>query len=409
MVCFRWLGVAFVAGAFLTVHQAQAQSAVEAFYKGRQMDVMIGSEPGGGFDSYVRFVSPVVESYLPNRVSIVPINVTAASGSRAIGQLYRAKPDGYTVGIFDVPGMFIQQAVQGNSAYDLSKFAWFGCMGEGERYLMGVGANSPLKTFADVVALSKRRPVKFPVTGLEGTATAAAIIGTELLGIRRQLITGYKGSSDYIVAAIRGDSDAVISATSTMMRYARGGQLRILASFELHTSLPGVPDAIALGKPELDQITVERPVAAPPGTPAAIADILSGALAKALNDPKVVAWAKENDIIMRSKTPEEAAALVVIAAVAAAGGLRFCRAHQIRKIEGAGREFALLRRAGTGEGHRHGREIAHVIFGGVYAQMVGDGKRTELGIFPILLDGHPVAERVADDPVVVRLQNQLVA
>ena len=57
-------------------------------------------------------------------------------------------------------------------------------------------------------------------------------------------------------------------------------------------------------------ITVERPVAAPPGTPAAIAGILSGALAKALNDPKVVAWAKENDIIMRSKTPLEAAALV---------------------------------------------------------------------------------------------------
>ena len=72
---------------------------------------------------------------------------------------------------------FIQQAVQGNSAYDLSKFAWFGCMGEGERYLMGVGANSPLKTYADVEALSKKRPVKFPVTGLEGTATAAAIIG----------------------------------------------------------------------------------------------------------------------------------------------------------------------------------------------------------------------------------------
>jgi len=281
-----------------------------AQYPSKNIQFIIPYAPGGGFDSYVRFVAPVMEHTLPRAVSIVPMNVTAGSGARGITQLYRSKPDGYTIGIFDVPGMFIQQALQGSTAYDLSKFAWIGCMGEGERYLVGVGANSPLKTFADLQALSAKRAVKFSCTGLEGTATAAAIIGTEVLGIRRQLITGYRGSSDYIVAAIRGDSDAVISATSTMMRFAKAGQLRILASFEAHSSLPGIPDATRLGKPELDQITVERPVAAPPGTPIDIQNVLSAALAKALTDPKVVAWAKENDIVMRSKTPQEAAALV---------------------------------------------------------------------------------------------------
>jgi tripartite-type tricarboxylate transporter receptor subunit TctC len=281
-----------------------------AGFPAKNIQFIIPYAPGGGFDSNVRFVSPVIEQHLPNRVSIVPINITAGSGARGISQLYRSKPDGYTIGIFDVPGMFIQQALQGNNAYDLSKFAWIGCIGEGERYLVGVGANSPLKTFADLQALSRKRPVKFPVTGLEGTATAAAIVGTEVLGIRRQLITGYRGSSDYIVAAIRGDSDAVISATSTMMRFARAGQLRILASFETHTTIPGIPDATSLRKPELDQITVERPIAAPPGTPVEIQNILSSALAKALADPKVVAWARENDVVMHSKTPQEATALV---------------------------------------------------------------------------------------------------
>src|ERR1700704_532139 len=285
-------------------------SAASGVFPAKNIQFIIPYAAGGGFDSYVRFISPVIEQHLPNRVSVVPINVTAGSGARGISQLYRAKPDGYTIGIFDVPGMFIQQALQGNNAYDLSKFAWIGCMGEGERYLLGVGANSPLKTYADLQALSAKRPVKFAVTGLEGTATAAAIVGTEVLGIKRQLITGYRGSSDYIVAAIRGDSDAVISATSTMMRFARAGQLRILASFEARSTIPGIPDATSLGKPELDRITVERPVAAPPGTPAEIQNLLSAALAKALADPKVVAWAKENDVVMRSKTPQEATALV---------------------------------------------------------------------------------------------------
>lgn len=300
------LGASAAAPLVALARRACAASAFPA----KNIQFVIPYAAGGGFDTYVRFISPVIERYLPNRVSIVPINITAGSGSRGISQLYRSKPDGYTIGIFDVPGMFIQQAVQGNNAYDLSKFAWIGCMGEGEHYLVGVGANSQLKSFADLQALSAKRPVKFAVTGLEGTATAAAIISTEVLGIRRQLITGYRGSSDYIVAAIRGDSDAVISATSTMMRYARAGQLRILASFETKATLAGIPDATALGKPELARLTVERPVGAPPGTPPDVQATLSGALAKALSDPKVVAWAKENDVIMNPKTPEQAAALV---------------------------------------------------------------------------------------------------
>ena len=120
-------------------------------------------------------------------------------------QLYRAKPDGYTIGILNIPGMFILQQQQGAGAYDLSKFSWVGTMGEGERYVISVGSKSPLKTYADLKALSAKRPVKLSVTGPEGTAYAATMIGTQLLGLKTQLITGYKGSVDYVVAAIRGD------------------------------------------------------------------------------------------------------------------------------------------------------------------------------------------------------------
>ena len=279
-------------------------------YPARNIQFIIPYGAGGGFDTFVRYVSPVMEQHLPNKVSIVPFNIATGGGMRGITQLYRARPDGHTIGIFDMPGMFVQQAVHGANGYDMAKFSWIGCMGEGERYLVGVGQNSPLKSFDDLKALSAQRPVKFAVTGIEGTATAACIIGTELLGIRRQLITGYRGSSEYIVAAIRGDSDAVISAMSTMMKFARGNQIRILASFETRSSIPGIPDATTLGKPELDAINVVRPIGGPPGLSADIQTVLSGALAKALADPKVIAWAKDNDITMLSKTPQQTVELV---------------------------------------------------------------------------------------------------
>jgi len=106
------------------------------------------------------------------------------------------------------------------------------------------------------------------------------------------------------------DSDAVIAAIPTTLRFVRGGTIRVLASFETHSSLPGVPDATSLGQPELDNISVERLIAAPPGMPADIQNTLSAALAKALADPIVMKWAKENDLIMKARTPQETARLI---------------------------------------------------------------------------------------------------
>jgi len=254
-------------------------------------------------------VVPALEQFLPKRTTVIPTNISGGGGARGIAQLYRTRADGYTIGIFNIPGVFILQQQQGGSAYDLAKFSWIGAMGEGEHYVIAVGNNSPLKTYDDLKRLSAQRPVKFSVTGPEGTAYAATVIGTKLLGLRPQLITGYKSSADYVVAAIRGDSDAVIAGFPTAMRFVRGNQIRLLATFRKE---PGsrIPDAVALGQPDLDQIRIERVVGAPPGLPADIQAILSNALAKAVVDPKVVAWAKENDVVMLPKTSAETSSLV---------------------------------------------------------------------------------------------------
>ena len=284
--------------------------AAGAEFPARNIQFIIPYAPGGGFDVYVRVIAPVMEEYLPRRVNIIPVNVAGGGGSKGSVQLYRARPDGYSIGIFNIPGAFILQQQQGGSAYDLAKFAWIGTVGEGEHYAIAVGANSPLKSFDDLKALSNQRPVKFSATGPEGTAYAATLIGTRLLSLRTQLITGYKGSADYVVAAVRGDSDAVIAGLPTAMRFVRSKTIRLLASFERKSSFPGIPDATALGQPDLDQITIERVVGASPGTPAAIQTVISTTLAKALADARVQNWAKENDLVMTAKSPAETAALV---------------------------------------------------------------------------------------------------
>jgi len=180
-------------------------------YPTKNIQFVVPFAAGGGFDTYVRVVGPVMEKRLPGGVNIVPFNVPAGGGSRGATRLYRARPDGYTIGILNIPGLFILQEQQGSTGYQPSEFTWIGAIGEGERYALCVSSRSPLNTYEELKALSAARPVKFSVTGPQSTSYAATMIGSRLLGLRARMITGYRGSAEYIVAAIRGDSDAVIT------------------------------------------------------------------------------------------------------------------------------------------------------------------------------------------------------
>ena len=267
---------------------------------------VIPDGPGGGFDSYVRAITPAMEKALPHKVTVVPTNVPGAGGARAANEIFRARPDGAMIGIFNVPGIYIQQE-RGNAGFDLEKLTWIGRVGV-DHYGLAVGENSRIKSVDDLKALAKQRPVKFTSTGPAGTAYNATLIAAHLLGIRAQLITGYKGSRDYVMGAVRGDSDAVITAIPTLRRMAAGKTLRILATFEEHGSVPGAADATALGQPELANITLQRLVAGPPGLTADIKAALAAAITKALADPQVVGWAKKADAGLAPEGPEQAIA-----------------------------------------------------------------------------------------------------
>jgi tripartite-type tricarboxylate transporter receptor subunit TctC len=295
--------LSWLAGALLITRLRAADSDFPA----RNIDFIIPKAPGGGFDSLVRVISPRLEKYLPHKVAVVADNIPAGGGGKGISQLYRSKPDGYTIGVVDIPGSFILQAKQSGAGFDLNKLTWLCSLGEPEFMCIAVGENSPLKSLDDLSKLSNTRPVKFTSSGPEGTAYAATLVGAAILGIRAQLITGYKGSSDYVIGAIRGDGDAVIAPLTSVRLLQKANTIRVLATFEPHSSFPGVPDATTLARPELSRILLERMVAAPPGLPAGIKSILVAALNKSLADRQSVSLAKRLDVELVANSPEEAA------------------------------------------------------------------------------------------------------
>lgn len=281
--------------------QARAASA----YPDKNITFVVPYGPGGGFDTFARAISPVMERYLPNPVNIIPMNVPTGGGGKALIDMQRTRPDGYTIGVFPIPGALILQEQQ-NGRFNLHEFSWLGSIGPGDTYAIGVRDDSPIRTVVDMQELSKTREVSFTATGLDGTSYMATVIACHLLGINSKYIVGYGGSNDYIVAAIRGDGDAAIAANSSLRRYQGEGGIRIIATFERESTLPGVPDAMALGQPELAQITIERMVGGPPGLPEEIRTLLTGALDEAVRDPEIVSWAESIGVPWAPNPPGQA-------------------------------------------------------------------------------------------------------
>jgi tripartite-type tricarboxylate transporter receptor subunit TctC len=288
-------------GAVASVIAPRARRAAASELAGRDISFVIPYASGGGFDAYVRAVIPALQKRLDLRV--LPDNVDGAGGAKAANLLFRAKPDGTTISVVNIPGALILQQ-QGGLGFDLQGLTWLCDMGR-DAYGLMVPANSPLRSLDDLRARGHIRPIKFTCIGPAGTGYSATRIGAKLLDIPARVIAGYKGTSDYVVAAIRGDGDAAVASLTGLSQFLASGLIRVLATFETKGSLPGVPDATALGVPELADIVQLRPVAGPPGLTAPLAQTLSDGLVQALWDPAVVAWASRNSANLQ---PDGAAA-----------------------------------------------------------------------------------------------------
>ena len=254
-----------------------------AKYPEKTITFIIPFSPGGGFDTYVRALVPVMEKRLG--VTVVPKNMPGAGGRKGAAFLYKSKPDGYRISIMNLPGKAIA-AIKGGKkgvGYDLRKFTWLGQIAS-DSYVIAVAGKSKIKSIADLKKLG--RTIKTAGTGKGATSYVVSQIAANILGLKVKLVTGYKGSSGMSIAVIRGDTDIGFFAHRSYTKFAKSGDLRAIAALD-------EKGAIALGKPELSKLRIHRLVAAPPGLPAGIKKTLEDALFASINDAGFKKWAKK--------------------------------------------------------------------------------------------------------------------
>jgi tripartite-type tricarboxylate transporter receptor subunit TctC len=102
----------------------------------------------------------------------------------------------------------------------------------------------------------------------------------------------------------------VVTTLPLLRRMAASDTLRIIATFEKKSSIPGADDATSLGQPELADIVLERLIGAPPKLPADIKATLVTALTQAMADPQVTDWATKTGVALQPESPDRAAKIL---------------------------------------------------------------------------------------------------
>ena len=65
--------------------RATAQDSIESFYRGRTIQLVIGSNVGGGYDFYGRLVGRYISRYIPGKPNVIVTNMVGAGGNTAAG------------------------------------------------------------------------------------------------------------------------------------------------------------------------------------------------------------------------------------------------------------------------------------------------------------------------------------
>lgn len=241
---------------------------------------------GGGFDTIVRTYAGPLEEALGT--TVVPENVPGASGTRGGQTVYRADPDGYTIGIFNIPGLTVSETLDRDIGFDLSKITWIANLAE-SKYAIAVKSDSPIKSVKDLCDLG--RPIKLSDTGKDSTSSITSVIAFDIMDCPISNITGYGGSNDTMIAVMRGEVDATLKPISSLAKYTKSGDLRLIATLTAETAVEGVPTTTELGYPSLAKFGLNRVVGGPPGMDQAVVDKIVEGLKAATESDQVQSWA----------------------------------------------------------------------------------------------------------------------
>jgi len=279
-------------------------AAVDDFYKGKQLRLVIGSPTGDSNDIWGRLLLRHMVNHVPGNPTGVPQNMPGGGTLIAANYLYNIAPkDGSHIGVFsrNIPTQAVLN--RPNANFDPRKFGWLGSP-EIVNRVCTVWHEAPIKSAEDLFT-------KELIAGGTGAGTAPTFMPTvynKVLGMKFKVVEGYKGASDVFIAMERREVDAICLSFSQLKgpkaEWLAQGKLRLLFNTETArlADYPSVPTIYDFVKTEEQRQTLAflnsavefgRPFTAPPDLPADRLAALRAAFAATTKDPAFLEEAKK--------------------------------------------------------------------------------------------------------------------
>lgn len=270
--------------------QAQGQ------FPDRPITLICPLPAGGGVDTAMRGIAQEMQTILGQPVLVE--SRAGAGGTIAGTYVAQAKPDGYTVGLFQstqaIPEVYSDFLKPPYTSEQIRPVARYMSLVFG----LPSRPDAPWKTMAELVAYIKANPNKVRWGRTIGIGHPLQLLTYSLLKKENLKVieVPFKGASDAITALLGAHIDVAfgVSVTATA-GHAKAGRLSILA---IHnpTRLESLPDVPTFAEQGLDPgvMPIYNTFFVPKDTPDAVVTKLHDAIKQAIETPAIVEYAKKH-------------------------------------------------------------------------------------------------------------------
>jgi tripartite-type tricarboxylate transporter receptor subunit TctC len=298
-----WLSLLATACAAFFVTPASADD----FFKGKQITMMTGSNPGGVNEAYARLLGRHMTKHIPGNPTVIFQSVPGAGGAVLANRLAEKAPrDGTVIGQVQRTLLLDPLLLDKEFNFNPIEFNWLGSLNR-ETNILIVAGDSQVKSLED----AKKFEAVLAAGGADTEGVIYPMLINQFLGTKFKVVSGYQGDAGMMLAIERKEVEgrggvpwSAIKATSA--EKLADGRVKVILQMALtpnpELTKANVPSLLDLVHNDVHKQILEllfarsemgRPFVLPPGVPPERVATLRKAFMDTTKDPEFLAEAEK--------------------------------------------------------------------------------------------------------------------
>ena len=304
------LGVAAALTASTAIAEVNVPEGYENYWEGKTVTINIRSTAGGGYDSHGRLMARHIGKHLPGNPNVVAVNRPGAGGVVAANHLYRqADNDGTEILIAARELALAERMGTQGVQYRALEMPPLGSPVSDNRVWL-TSEDTGVRNLEDL--MNYDGTFRFAVSG-PGAGSAQMVDLLERAGYPVDIVTGYEGTGDQVLAVLRGEVQGQNSTYPAQRQLIQDEGLVVFAKLGNHPELDEFDDVREVLEGEFRSLAnilaapllAGRPFFTAPGTPEPILDMMRQAFELTVNDPDYIRELEQMDEELSFTGPDE--------------------------------------------------------------------------------------------------------